>query len=227
MSTPNNTPRGYFKYALAVDCETTGLCFKNYNHDENPVHNPDTGERHQAISWGFLIVNVEDMVIMEELYLEVKWNEISLQQRLENPNFGKSAEKVHGLTIPYLEENGIAEEDAVVKIGELVLKYFGSDNAIKLFGHNVHLFDLAFLRDLFKRYNINLKFGNRHYDSNSLALGTVGAWNSDDLFETFGFDTRGNHNALDDIKMTVDVFKNIKQLWEAKVGLVTYERTTS
>jgi hypothetical protein len=222
MSTPTGKPRGYFEYALAVDCETTGLCFKNYNHGENPVYNPDTGERHQALSWGMMIVRVDDMSVVEELYVEVKWNEHSLEQRLNNPNFGKGAEKVHGLTFQYLEENGMSEEEAVVKIGEIILKYFGPDNAIKLIGHNVHLFDLAFLRDLFNRHGVVLKFGNRHMDSNSLGFGTVGAWNSGDLFETLGHESRGNHNALDDIRMTVDAFRTIRQLWRLKVGLDAY-----
>lgn len=223
MSTPKNKPRGYFEYALAVDCETTGLCFKNYDNDENPVYNPNTGERHQILSIGALIVDVKDFSIVDELYIEIKWNEHSLEQRLNNPSFGKSAEQVHGLTLEYLEENGVTEEEAVMLLGELILKYFGPENAIKMLGHNVHLFDLAFIRDLFKRHGINLKFGNRHMDSNSLGFGTVGSWNSDDLFETIGFEARGNHNALDDIKMTVEAFKIIKRLWDAKVGLSAYE----
>jgi DNA polymerase III epsilon subunit-like protein len=214
MATPKNAPRGYFEYALAVDCETTGLCYKNYNNDENPVYNPTTGERHQALSWGVAVVRVEDFSIVEELYVEIKWNEDSLKQRLGNPEFGKSAEKIHGMTMEYLEENGVSEEEAVTLIGDLILRYFGPDNPIKLIGHNVHLFDLAFLRDMFKRHGIILSFGNRHYDSNSAALMTFGTWNSDDLFSMIGFEARGEHNALADIKMTVEACRIIQMIFK-------------
>jgi len=214
MTTPKGKPRGYFEYVLALDSETTGLCFKNYDNDENPVYNPSTGERHQALSWGFLVVRVSDFTVIDELYLEVQWNERSLEQRLNDPSFGKAAEGVHGLTLQHLEENGVSEEEAVLKIGELILKYWGPENAVKLLGHNVHLFDLAFLRDLFKRHGIPLKFGNRHYDTNSGAFMTFGTWNSDDLFEQIGFEARGDHNALDDIKMTVEAARIMRVLFQ-------------
>ena len=218
MSSPKDKPKGYFEYFVAVDCETTGLCFKNYKHEENPVYNPETGERHQAISWGILIVRASDFAIVDEMYLEVQWNNESRRQRLRYPDFGKGAEKVHGLTQEYLENNGIPEEEAVLKIGTLIAKYFGGDNSIKLLGHNVHLFDLPFMRDMFKRYGVDMKFGNRHYDTNSGAFMTFGTWNSDQLFEQLGFEARGDHNALDDIKMTLEAARIMRVLFQKFLG---------
>lgn len=214
MATMKGKPRGYFQYALAVDCETTGLCFKNYDNDENPVFNPSTGERHQALSWGMLIVDVSDFSVVDELYIEVQWNEHSLQQRLKDPQFGRKAEEVHGLTRTHLEDKGVPEEEAVMLIGDMILKYFGPDNAIKLIGHNVHLFDLAFLRDLFKRHEIPLKFGNRHYDTNSGAFMTFGTFNSDDLFSEIGYPERAEHNALEDIKLTVEACRIMRIIFQ-------------
>lgn len=208
-------PRGYFDYFFAVDCETTGLCFKNYDYNENVVHNPKSGEHHQALSWGIMIVDAATFEVKEEVYIPVKWNDESKRQRKENPRFGSKAEKVHGLTFEYLEEHGIDEVDAVVQIGKLIAKYFGTDNAVKILGHNV-MFDMQFLRELFQRYGINIKFGTRIFDSNSLSFGTVGAWNSDDLFSTMGFKHRESHNALEDIKLTVEMFRIIKTLWQKK-----------
>lgn len=204
--------RGYFKYLLAVDSETTGLCFKNYSHNENVVHNPDSGEHHQAVSWGIMVVDAATFNVIEEEYIEVKWNEETKRQRAANPKFGKVAEGVHGLTYDYLEKNGVDEEQAVLRIGKMITKYFGTDNAIKLLGHNV-MFDMQFLRELFQRFGINLKFGSRIYDSNALSFGTIGAWNSDDLFSTMGFAERDSHNALEDIKLTVEMFRITKALW--------------
>jgi len=215
-------PRGYFRYLLAADCETTGLCFKNYDNDENVVFNETTGERHQAISWGIMIVDADTLEPVEELYLEVKWNDESKRQKERNSAFGDGAAKIHGLTRAHLEEHGVTEEEAVMQIGALITKYFGVDNAIKFLGHNSHLFDIAFMRDLFKRHGINLKFGSRHFDTNSISFATVGAWNSDDMFNTIGYQPRGEHNALDDVKMTLEFLKVVRGLWKAKVGLMAY-----
>ncbi len=204
--------RGYFKHLFAVDCETTGLCFKNYSYNENVVHNPDSGEHHQAVSWGIMIIDADTFEVKEQVYIPVKWNETSKAQREKDPNFGKKAEQVHGLTFQYLEENGVEEDEAVLQIGKLITQYFGTDNAIKLLGHNV-LFDMQFLRELFQRYGINIKFGSRVFDSNSLSFGTVGAYNSDDLFSTMGFGERKAHNALEDIQLTVEMFRITRALW--------------
>lgn len=203
---------GYFEHLLAVDSETTGLCFKNYSHNENVVHNPDSGEHHQALSWGLMIVDAATFETIEEKYFEVKWNETTKQQRIANPKFGRRAEEVHHLTYEYLEENGQDEDEVVLEISKLITKYFGTDNAIKLLGHNV-MFDMQYLRELFQRYGVNLKFGSRIYDSNALSFGTIGAWNSDDLFSTMGFDHRDSHNALEDIKLTVEIFRITRALW--------------
>ncbi len=206
-------PKGYFDYFLAADCETTGLCFKNYDHNENVVHNPKSGEHHQALSWGIMVVDAATFEVKEERYFMVKPNENSRRQRAENNKFGRKAEKIHKLTFEKLEEEGMDEKQVVVEIGKLIVKYFGVDNAIKLLGHNV-LFDMQFLRELFQRHGINIKFGTRVFDSNSLSFGTVGAWNSDDLFSAMGFTHRETHNALEDIKLTVEMFRIIRTLWQ-------------
>ena len=216
---------GYFNNFFAMDCETTGLCFKNYDFDENVVHNPNSGEHHQALSWGIMVVDTETFEVHDKLYVEIKWNETSKAQRAKDPKFGRRAEQVHKLTYEYLEEHGVEEEQAVIQIANLITKYLGTDNAIKVLAHNP-LFDIAFLRDLFKRFGVKLKFGSRVFDTNSLGLGTTKAWNSDDLFETMGNTHRESHNALDDIEQTVQMFKNIQMLWRrAYPDLVAPQQT--
>lgn len=205
-------PRGYFRHFFAMDCETTGLCFKNYDFNENVVHNPKSGEHHQALSWGIMIVDAATFEVVEKAYIMVKWNDESKKQREINPKFGVVAESVHGLTQEYLEENGVSEAEAIEQIGAIIIKYFGTENALKVLGHNV-VFDIQFLRELFQRHGIHLKFGTRLFDSNSLGWGTVGAWNSDDLFTAMGFAHRESHNALEDIELTVEMFRIIKTLW--------------
>ena len=210
MASPKDKPRGYFKHLLAIDCETTGLCFGS----DNPVYDPKTGERHQMVSIGLIVADSETFKPVEELYLEIKWNDASKTQRKSNPEFGVKAEAIHGLTRRYLEDNAISEEEAVVKMGEMILKYWGPTVSIRKLGHNVHLFDLQFLRDIFQRHGIELSFGNRHYDTNSGGFMTFGTWTSDDLFEAVGFEARGDHNALDDARMALESARIIKLLFQ-------------
>jgi len=106
-------PPGYFKYIFAIDCETTGL--------DKTTLNPSLG--HQAISWGIIVADAETLVPVEKLYLEVKWNDESKAAKEQDPTFGTIASDIHGLTFDYLEENGITEEEAVLKIAELIVKY--------------------------------------------------------------------------------------------------------
>lgn len=201
-------PKGYFDRLLVIDCETTGICW-GY---ESPVYNPSTKERHQAVSWGVIVADAHTLMPIEKLYIEVKWNEHSKRQARNTLTFGQEATKIHGLTRGYLEENGVDEEHAVELIGELILKYWGPDVTVKTLGHNVHLFDVAFLRDLFERHDIHIKFGSRHVDSSSVGFVVLGAWSSDDLFAKLGFTERGKHNALQDAEMTLAAMRIIRTL---------------
>jgi DNA polymerase III epsilon subunit-like protein len=217
-----STPRGKFDFILAIDCETTGLCFSP---SPTPVYNPDTGEHHQSLSWGIIVADATTLKPVEELYVEIKWNKLSIQQRELDPEFGKKAESIHQLTYDYLEKHGITEEEAVIEIGKLILKYWGPDVSVKTLGHNVHMFDVPFLKELFDRYGISLKFGNRHIDSNSIGFGTIGSFNSDDLFSTMGLEERGTHNSLEDARMALESVRRIKMLWEANIGVKAYDTT--
>lgn len=207
--------KGEFKFILAVDCETTGL---NYNSD-------NSAEGHQAVSWGIIVADARTFKVIEELYVEIKWNKQSKELRKHDVNFGKGAEKIHGLTYDYLEKNGMEEEDAVVKIGQLVLKYWGPENSPRLLGHNVHRFDYVFLVEMFRRHGIELKKANRHVDTSSIGLITLGAFTSDQLFETLGFEKRKEHNALDDARMSLKSCQIISKLWREKVKLLVQEDT--
>lgn len=195
MSTIRGKSKGYFQYVLAADCETTGLCFNS----DNPAYNPKTGERHQAVSWGLVVADAHTLKPIEELYLEIKWNDHSLDAREADSTFGRKAESIHGLSLEHLENNGVDEQDAVIQIGELILKYWGDQN-IRMLGHNVATFDLHFLRTMFREYNIELKFGNRHVDTSSVGFVCFETYTSDQLFEECGFEQRKDHNALVDAK---------------------------
>lgn len=209
MATTKNKPRGSFNFLLAMDCETTGLCLNQ----DDPSYNPKTGERHQAVSWGLIVADAVTLKPIEKMYVEIKWNETSKAQQKQNSKWGAKAESIHGLTREYLEKNGLNEEDAVAKIGELVLKYWGPTVSIRCLGHNVHTFDMPFFRDMFRRHGIDLNFGSRHYDTNSIGFATFGTFNSDDLFEAVGFEKRGDHNALVDAEQALETTRIVRKIF--------------
>lgn len=202
---------GYFQYVLAMDCETTGLNFGGN----------DPSDGHQAVSWGIIVADTVTFKPVEELYVEIKWNANSIQSHKTDPEFGKTAEGIHGLTRSHLTQNGVSEEEAVIQIANMIVKYWGTDNAIATLGHNVATFDMPFLRSMFQRVGVPLKFANRHFDSCSLGVGTVGSFTSNALFETMGNEERQHHNSLDDCVMSLGAFRTIKRLWTDMVGLET------
>ena len=143
---------------------------------------------------------------IEELYVEIKWDGESGWQA--------GAQKAHGMTKEYLEENGMTNEEAVMAIGSLISKHF-ADGKICLLGHNVVTFDIWFLKRLFRKFDIELKFGARHIDTNSVGFVNWETFNSDDLFELVGFDQRGKHNALDDARMALEAARQTRVIFKS------------
>lgn len=209
----DDKPKGYFEHLLAIDCETTGL---DWDGDD-----PSNG--HQPVSWGLIVADAKTLKPVEELYIEIKYNETSKKARAADPEFGVGAANIHGLTFKYLEEHGITEEEAAVLIANLIIKYWGPTSQVKTLGHNVHMFDVPFLRAMLRRHGIDIAFGSRHYDTNSMGFATVGAYVSDALFATMGFDDRDGHNALEDARQALESARRIKVLWNAKVGVKAYD----
>jgi len=198
----NDKPRAYFNLLFAFDCETSAINFDN-------KLNPAKGC--QAVSWGIMVLNANTLETLEELYLEVKWNGES--------EWSMDAEKVHGLSKEYLEENGMDEQDALVEIANLIGKYWAGDTMVNTLGHNSISFDLPFLFDLYDKHGLKLKFSYRNIDTNTLGFTLLRTYNSDDLFTSLALPERKIHNALEDIRYTVECVRRIRILWDAKVGI--------
>jgi hypothetical protein len=198
-------PRGYIEKLLVVDCETTGIAYGT----DDPSHNPLTGETYQSISWGLIVADAFTLQPIERLYVEIKWNGESI--------WDKRAQAIHGLTPAYLEASGMTEEEAVVEIASLILKYWGPDSPVHVGGHNAATFDLFFLRRLLRTQGLEIRFGNKCIDSNTAGFVTFGTHNSDDLFAMVGCDERDaqKHNALEDAENTLTALRTIKQLFNA------------
>lgn len=198
-------PRGYIEYAMFLDVETSGM----FMGQEDPVRNDATGESYQIVSIGIVVANANTLKPVDALYLEIKWNGESL--------WSKEAERVHGLTLQYLEDNGVDEEDAVCQIAELILKYWGPEGVVCLGGHNVATFDRPFLRHLLTKYGLTVRFGSKTIDTNAIGFAVFGTHNSDDLFEMVGIPTRdpANHNALDDANAALRVVQVVRSMSKA------------
>lgn len=201
----SDKPRGYFKYVLALDCETGGVALGC----DDPSYNPATGEIFPSVSWGFLVLDGSTLKEVDSLYLEINPN--------DDYTWDAGTEQVHGLTRQYLRKKGMKEEDAVMAIAKLILKYWGPDSYISLMGHNV-MFDKWFLQRLMRRHDIELKFSNRLIDTNSLGYILLEMYNSDDLFDIVGLKAREHHNALEDIRMTVEAARRLRTVFQTAVG---------
>ena len=198
-------PRGYVTRLLAIDSETTGLA---YNCDD-PSYNPNTGEMFQAISWGIIVVDAVNLLPIEELYVEIQWDGKSV--------WSPGAEKIHGLSKQYLAENGITSTEAVEQIANLILKHWGPSSPVHVLGHNPW-FDLSFLKRLLRSEGLEIKFGNKMVDTNSIGFAIYDTHNSDDLFEYVGIPSRKDHNALDDARCALQVLQTTRMIADACFG---------
>ena len=198
-------PKAYYRYVLAMDCETSGLAYKA----DDPSYDPVTGNEYQAVSWGLIVAESETLEPVEELYLEVKWN--------GDAKWEMGAQNIHGLSVEYLEENGLDEEEAAVEMANLIMKYWGPDNYVRSLGQNVATFDVWFARRMMRRHDLEIAFGNRHVDTSTIGLVNFGVYNSDDLFEQLGI-VRGAHNALEDAKASLEACRVSRLAFKAALG---------
>ena len=196
----NILPKGHFSKLLVMDCETSGL--NNFSED--------ISEGYQSVSWGLIIVDAQTLKPIDELYLEIKWNK---KDRWEIP-----AERVHGLNRQYLEENGLDEVDAATAIAEFLLEHFKIDDTITLVGQNVMRFDRAFFKKLLYKFGLKFKFSHRCVDTFSLGFATIGAFNSDQMFEELGYPIRDKHNALEDAYLALKTLQDIRSVWNNCIG---------
>lgn len=185
----------HFTKFLAIDCETSSM---------SKGDDPSTGC--QMVSIGLIVSDVKTFKEIETLYIEIKWNGES--------DWSEYAEKIHGLTKDYLDENGVDEEEAAAQIVELIMRHFDTTKGIVLCGHNVVSFDKPFLKSLLRKFDIDLKFSHRAIDSFPIGLLAVHSFDSDELFRNMGLPPRKEHNALEDIRYTLRSIRGLNKIFE-------------
>lgn len=203
MST--NKAKGYRKFLLAFDVETSGLAF-----GRNPAVDDRTGAYYQIVSYGAAVVNSDTLEVVDTIHQYVKWNTHSV--------WDKRAQAVHGLTPQFLEENGVSEDEALCNLLDFTMHHMGP-SALSLIGHNVATFDLKFLQHLCDRLGVDVKFANKHVDTNSVGYAVFQTHNSDDLFELCGVQrTPDKHDALQDALACVKVLQRVRKIMNKLTG---------
>lgn len=182
-----------FNKFLAIDCETTGIS-----------QGLDPSKDHQSISWGLVVSDVNTFLPIDELYLEIKWDGKS--------NWDEKAYKIHGMSKDYLEKNGLNEIEAVEEISNFILENFDIDDTIVLMGHNVGSFDVFFLKKLLYKNGIMLNFSHRYLDTFSAGFAAFQTFDSNELFELLEMQRSEYHDALEDAKFSLEVFRRIREL---------------
>ena len=184
------------KYGLCIDWETSGATWGG-----------DSSKDYQGLAFGAIVFDTATFEPVEKLYREIKFNADKYQ-------WSEGAQKIHGLTIEYLEEHGVSQEDAATDLLELILKYFGPDSKVMFLGHNPE-FDRRFTDQLVATVEFEFSVEKKHpeftqiqlhhvvLDTSALGFITFGLYKSDLLFDKIGFEQRGDHNALQDAEQTL------------------------
>lgn len=189
------------KYVLAFDCETSGLASKS----PDPSIDQTTGEFYQSVAWGLVVLDFATFEPVETYKGYIK--------PIKGAQWNKRAEAVHGLSQEWLNMNGRDEEEVVVDMCEIILRYWGSTTPVIALGHNV-AFDIAFFRSMAARHGVEIRFSNRVVDTNSLIMGLMNITGSDAMFEAFGLPARSAHDPLEDILMTVICAQQMREIYQ-------------
>lgn len=198
------------KYGLCIDWETSGA-----------VWGGDSSKEYQGLSYGAIVFDANTFEEIEKIYVEIKYN--------PKWKWSAEAEAIHGMSQKYLEENGVSQEDAAMKLAELILKYWGPDSKVMFMGHNAE-FDRRFTNQLLNEIEIEFSVEKQtkftswiqlHHvilDTSPLGFVAVGLFKSDLLFAKMGFEDRGDHNALQDAEQTLATAKAIRELVTIALG---------
>jgi oligoribonuclease (3'-5' exoribonuclease) len=198
------------KYSLWLDWETSGAAFGL------PYPDQFVPGMYQGIQLGLVVADNENFEEQDALKINIKFDPTQYKWQEE-------AQKVHGLTQEWLEENGVDAEEAVVQIIEFITKWFGADvicydgqgedrtRTICFGGHNLG-FDIAALQALLKRFKFSVTEHHVRLDTSAIGFLAVGIYKSGKLFEHFGAEKRGDHDALDDTRQSLAVATGVKAL---------------
>lgn len=192
---PTRAPR----FGLCFDFETSGSDW-----------NKDSSIDFQGISLGMAIFETRTFDIVDELYLEIKFDATRYK-------WSADAEAIHGLTREHLDQFGITQEEAACEVVEFLLKYLGPNPNVMVCGHNIP-YDVKFMRQLLEPFELMFNIHHVMLDTAGAAFIAFTTYKSDDLFDLLCNGQRDTHNALEDVRMTLEAAKNMRALFEAALN---------
>jgi len=187
---------------LFIDVETSG-------YDQNNMMDRSGNGLFQMTSLGAVVASINNLKELDTFYVEFKY--------IEGCAWSEGAERIHGLSKEYLEENGVTYEEGFVQFVQFLTKHFDPSRAITLGGHNVATFDRHFLIRFFEANDAAIQLSGHSVDSYTLGKVLLNANNSNELFEQIGVD-RDTHNALEDARASLKAARVVKKLYENAIN---------
>lgn len=204
------------KYSLWLDWETSGADFNGMSYEE--MFRPGN---YQGIQLGLVVADNETFEEVDMIRVNIKFE--------DTYKWEMGAQKIHGLSQEWLAENGVEAEEAAATVIEFIIKYFGDDviffgdgkadraRSICFGGHNLD-FDVEALKALLKRFGFGVVDHHVRLDTSTIGFAAVGIYKSGKLFEYFGAEKRGDHDALDDARQSLAVARGVRALVKSALG---------
>ena len=186
---------GYF---IAVDVETTGII--------RPGTEKDGQKPSQCISIALLVLDTHTLAEVDSYYSTIRFDPTRF-------DWSTQAEAVHGLSQAQLASS---PDMATVarQVLQVIQRWLPPQEAKLFMGHNPS-FDQSFTQQLMAEINEQLKFIHRALDAFSFGFAAFGLENSDEQFTFMDVDRSGVHNALDDIRLSVSMLRQVRKAGEA------------
>ena len=135
----------------------------------------------------------------------------------------KQSYKFNKLSINFLNENGLEEEEFVEELVSFIIHNFDLNETIHLLGYNLVTFGHPFLTSLFNKHGINLDISPNTLDAYTLAstllsdqlIGNVTIKNLVDVF--CKEDCVKEEQVMKKCITFVNIFKQVKKVWNKKV----------
>ncbi len=196
MSYSKNSPG---QKALVIDWETTGANFGG-----------DSSIDYQGISFGAIIADTQTWEEIESIHVMLHFDDTKYK-------WTEGAEKIHGMSREFLQQNGVSREEGLALLLQLLLKHFAPGSKILLVGHNAE-FDRSFMYQLFKDNGLENALNLHHVmvDTSGIGFVLIGEYKSDVVFELLGqIEKRKEHNALDDARACLSSLRTAKNIFTA------------
>lgn len=183
------------KYVLSMDCETSGTTLGPFD---------ESVKQYQAVSFSFVIFEYESLKEVDCLHVIIKYDDKKYKWSTE-------AEKIHGLSKEFTKINGVDFDTACEIIVNFLIKWFDYNSHIHVTGHNVE-FDIAFLTAILDKNGLMFKVGKK-FDTSTTAGIVMGVTRSNELYDVLGFQTRAEHNSLEDARYNVKVWRALRSVF--------------